>query len=61
MEALCSKPEKKKKKRKIISSNLALVLPEHISTAFSLGYHMLKKRQIREYSENGNQHDKMSS
>lgn len=56
MEALCSKPEKK-----IISSNLALVLPERILTAFSLGYHMLKKRQIRENSESGDQYDKMSS
>lgn len=59
MEALCSKPAKKKKE--IISSDLALVLPEHISTAFSLGYHMLKKRQIRENSDSSNQHDKMSS
>lgn len=54
MEALCYEPEK------IISSDLALSLPEHISTAFSLGYHMLKKRQIRENAES-DQHDKMSS
>lgn len=56
MEALCSKP-----KKKIISSNLALVLSEYISTAFSLEYHMLKKRQIRENSESSNQYDKMST
>lgn len=48
-----------KAKQNLIASCLAGILPEHISGAFSLGYHMLKRRQISENSEGGNQHDKL--
>lgn len=47
-----------KAKQKLTSGHLAGLLPEHISTAFSLGYNMLKKH-VRENSEGGNQPDRM--